>query len=108
VAAKRAHRQPASDQPRNEGLQHLERREVTRRESVGEAGPSPVHEDQSREAGEALEEPCVGWVFPSEVQVADEAGEECDIDGAVAHDLVGEGGVAVPRVVNLWCHVGES
>ena len=62
--------------------------------AVGHAGAALVEQDQPAAGGEAAEETGEGGVLPADLQVAGEAGEEHQVDGAVAQDLVGEGGPA--------------
>jgi hypothetical protein len=110
VAANNAHTQPASvgedHRPlRARGVehhaevvhQHLDRREVLRREPIGEPGAPAVGEDQARERREATQEPGAGRMLPGDLEVVDEPREEDEIDRP-SPIMVRERDVAVPRV----------
>ncbi len=71
---------------------------------VGEARTALVQADESRERRQPLEERRVARLLPVELEVADEPGDEDEIERAVAGHLVGDRDIAALRVANRASH----
>ena len=71
---------------------------------IGHSGSALVEEDQTSELRELEESLRHRRNRPAELDVGDEPGDEDEIEGAVADDLVGDRYVSAPRVVRLRPH----
>ena len=79
-------------------MRRLEARQVPR--PVGETGAALVEQDEAGEVGEPLAEVDEDRLLPGPDQVDHERHED-QIDGPLAHDLVGDAHVAAARVADL-------
>ena len=57
---------------------------------LGEAGATAVEQDQPPEGGKALQEATVGGALPEMLDLRDPAGQEENVEAAVADHLVGD------------------
>ena len=72
--------------------------------ALGQPGAAAVEQDQPPERGEPLEEAAVGRRLPEVLDLRDPAGQEQQVEAAVADDLVGDRRVAAARVAGLRDH----
>ena len=71
------------------------------------AHPALVEENEPREGRKPLEEPSNVRLLPEEVNIRDPAGDDHQVTGSIAYDLVGDIDVPALRVAGLRPH-GES
>lgn len=65
----------------------LERRQLPRREPIGESGPAVVDRDHASESAQSIEDVCHAGQLPVEEQVRDEPGDVDEVAGALSEDL---------------------
>ncbi len=70
-------------------------------DAVGHAGAALVEADQPRERRQPLEERREARYRPVKLEMRDVAGDEDEIERAVARDLIGDVDVAAPRVLDV-------
>jgi hypothetical protein len=81
----------------------FERRELTRREPIGQSGCAMVDHDDPSEPGQSIEDVRHAGQLPVEEQVRDEPGDVDEIAGALPEDLERDvRPIGHPRVANLW------
>src|SRR6266511_4350682 len=81
--------------------ERLDRRDIPRREPLRTAEPTPVGDDQAREARELTRESRERWVFPVHDDIRLKALEVDEVNGALSHYLVGERVLPVPCIERL-------
>ena len=72
------------------------------RHAIRQARPALVEQDEPREGREAFVETRDRRILPAKLDVADPAGREEQIEGAVTDDLVRDVQSAALRVARLW------
>jgi len=73
----------------------IEREHSLRRDAVRQAGTAPIEDDDARKARERLDEAHEGRRLPHGFDVVEHAGDDDDVDGRVADDLVRDAELAV-------------
>jgi hypothetical protein len=73
-------------------------------ETVGQALPSLVVDDQASEGGEAPQHAGGRGLLPEQLEVRDEAGDEHQVEVSLAMDLVGDADAVRVGVVGLRFH----
>src|SRR5437867_1000546 len=66
----------------------VERRYDVGRKAVGQAGAAPVEKNDPAESGERLDEADEGRLFPHRFDVVEDAGNDDEVDGRIADDLI--------------------